>query len=79
MTKKERIDASPIGRVISHKLKLIETAQSFLDYFDEDSDKMTDEMYLWMDKNKIDHRTITYLNQLIMGDKNNLMSIYDEE
>ena len=77
MTKKERIDASPIGRVISDKMKLIETAQLFLDYFDEDSEKMTDEMYLWMDKNKIDQRTITYLNQLIMGDKNDLMSIYD--
>ena len=75
--KRIKIKFKKLKKVISDKMKLIETAQSFLDYFDEDNEKMTDEIYLWMDKNKIDHRTITYLNQLIMGDKNNLMSIYD--
>jgi hypothetical protein len=68
-----------VDRIITEKLNLIQDAKNFLRLLDTDFDEMSDEIYLWMDKHKVNQTTITYLQNLVMDDENQLDEFINDE
>lgn len=68
-----------VDRIITEKLNLIQDAKNFLRLLDTDFDEMSDETYMWLDKHKVNQTTITYLQNLVMDDENQLDEFINDE